>query len=548
MEYQSPLDKLYHWERFQPEKVFLCQPVNNVWRTWTWRQAAGEVRAMAAALKEMNLPPNSHIALISKNCAHWILCDLAIMMSGHISVPLYPNLNAESIKLILEHSDAELLFVGKLDNWHSMKSGVPDGLHCISFPLYPHEEYENWDDLIVKYAPLREDIQRSPDEIATIVYTSGTSGISKAVMHKYYNFSFTNFHAKSYLGVGNSERFFSYLPLSHIAERILVEIGSIYNGGKVFFAESQDTFQKNLAAAKPTIFLAVHRIWKKFQEGILDKISQDKLDRMLKIPILSGLVKRKIKRGLGLAKATNIFTGAAPTPVSLIKWFEAIGVRIQEAYAMTENCCYSHVTQNGNIKIGYVGRALPACEAKLDMNNEILIRHKALMTGYYKDPIATEDAFTSDGFLRTGDQGFIDEEGFLKIIGRVKDIFKTSKGKYISPSPIELQISGLSDIEFVCIVGSGLPQPMALVTLSESGMKKTRPVLEFTIKKTLVALNSKLNHHEQLTKIVVLKDSWTVDNNLITPSFKVKRGNIELKYEAQFEKWYAQQGVLIWEN
>jgi long-subunit acyl-CoA synthetase (AMP-forming) len=380
------------------------------------------------------------------------------------------------------------------------------------------------------------------------VYTSGTSGIPKAVMHKYYNFSFTNILGQPYLGFGNNERFFSYLPLSHIAERNLVEMGSIYSGGKVYFSESLDTFPKNLAEAKPTIFLGVHRIWKKFQESILNKIPQEKLDRMLKIPVLSGLIKRKIKKGLGLANATNIFTGAAPTPVSLIKWFDAIGIKIQEAYAMTENCCYSHVTRNGNIKIGWVGQTFPGCEAKIDVNNEILIRHEALMTGYYKDPVATENAFTSDGFLRTGDQGAIDKEGFLKITGRVKDIFKTSKGKYIIPSVIEMKISGLSEIEFVCVVGSGLPQPIALITLSESGKKKTRAILELTMDNVLAALNSTLNHHEHLAKIVVLKEPWTVENNLLTPSFKVKRGEIELRYDAQFEEWYAQKGALIWEN
>src|SRR6478672_8972243 len=154
MEYRSPLDLLYQWERERPDEIYLHQPIDNVWKTWTWKEAGAEVRRMAAALIHRNLPPQSHIALISKNCAHWILCDLAIMMSGHVSIPLYPNLTAATLKQILEHSDSVLLFVGKLDHWESMKSGVPEGMTCISFPFYPHAAYENWYDLLKKVEPL----------------------------------------------------------------------------------------------------------------------------------------------------------------------------------------------------------------------------------------------------------------------------------------------------------------------------------------------------------------------------------------------------------
>jgi long-chain acyl-CoA synthetase len=548
MKYKSPLDKLYHWERTRPDKVFLHQPINNVWHTWTWSQATQEVGSMAAALKAMNLPPHSPIALISRNCAHWILCDLAIMLAGHISVPLYPNLTTGTIGQILEHSGSRVLFVGKLDNWELMKEGVPKEVKCISFPIYSHEEYENWDDIIKKYQPLGENIEKEADEIATIVYTSGTTGKPKGVIHNYHNLSFVPSQAMPFLGISDQERFFSYLPLSHIAERMLVEMGALYSGGEIFFAESLETFSKNLAEAKPTVFLAVHRIWKKFQLGILEKISQEKLDRLLRIPLISWLVKRKIKKGLGLAKATNIFTGAGPTPVPLLEWFEKVGINIQEAYAMTENCCYSHVTCRQNIRLGYVGTPLPGCDVKLSEENEILIRHEAIMTGYYNEPQATKDAFTSDGFLKTGDEGLCDAEGFLKITGRIKDQFKTSKGKYVVPSPIELKISEWEDVELVCLVGTELPQPMALVVASEKGRNKTRQVLEHSLEEKLVEINRTLDPHEHIAKMVLVKEPWSVENHLLTPSFKIKRGMVEKKYNPQSERWYAEKEVVIWEE
>lgn len=547
MHYKSPLEMLYQWESTNPDKVYLRQPINDVWHTWTWKQTGDEVRRMAAALRAMNLPPGSNIAMVSKNCAHWIMCDLAIMMSGHVSVPLYPNLNAATIRQILEHSGSKLLFVGKLDDWQSMKPGVPEGVKCISFPFYEHKEYEQWKDLVAKHQPIKENVARKPEELATIIYTSGTTGQPKGVMHKFHNFSFTASLAMPYLGLDTKTRFFSYLPLSHIAERLLVEIGSIYTGGEVAFAESLEKFPKNLAESKPTVFLGVPRIWTKFQQGILTKLPQKKLDVLLKIPVLSGLIKKKIKKGLGLIEASNILTGAAPTPASLIEWFKTIGINIQEAYAMTENCCYSHVSLNDRIKIGYVGQPLPQCEVKLGENHEILIRHEAMMGGYYKEPQMTKESFTDDGFLKTGDEGYIDNEGFLKITGRVKDIFKTAKGKYVAPSPIEMKISGNSDVEQVCVVGTGLPQPIALITLSESGKKKSKEELKASLEESIKTINPSLDAHEQLEKFVTLKGEWTVENEMLTPSMKIKRNLVEKKYSSSYLKWEKEKGMVVWE-
>ncbi len=539
---------LYHWESTTPEKIYMRQPINDVWHTWTWKQTADEVRRMAAALKAMNLPQGSNIAMISKNCAHWMMCDLAIMMSGHVSVPLYPNLNGATIRQILEHSGSKLLFVGKLDDWQSMKPGVPDGIKCISFPFYEHKEYEQWKDIVAKNQPLKENVIRKPEELSTIIYTSGTTGMPKGVMHKFHNFSFAASNAMPYIGLDNTTKFFSYLPLSHIAERLLVEIGSIYTGGEVSFAETLEKFAKNLAEAKPTVFLGVPRIWTKFQQGILAKLPQQKLNVLMKIPIISSLVKKKIKTGLGLIEATNILTGAAPTPASLIEWFKTIGINIQEAYAMTENCCYSHVSLSNKIKIGFVGQPLPKCEVKLAENHEILTRHEALMEGYYKEPQMTKESFTEDGYLKTGDEGFIDAEGFLKITGRVKDIFKTAKGKYVAPSPIEMKISSSSDAEQVCVVGSHLAQPIALVILSESGKKKTKEEIENSLEELLNNINPTLDAHEQLEKMVILKGEWTVENEMLTPSLKIKRNLVEKKYSSNYEKWDREKGFVVWEN
>ena len=542
MNYLTPLEIFYKWEKQKQNDIFLSQPINDKLYNWTWGEVGLQVRKMAAYIKSLNLTENSKIGILSKNCAHWIMSDLAIMMSGHISVPLYPNLNSKTLKNILEHSETKLLFVGKLDNYEQMKNGVNEDIKCISYPFYT-EDYPMWDDLVKDISPIDGNPIRDSKELATIIYTSGTTGEPKGVMHKFFNLSFATTNAVKTLNL-STEVFFSYLPICHIAERLLVEMGSLYTGGRVYFAESIDTFSKNLSESSPTVFLGVPRIWTKFQQGILLKLPQNKLDILLKIPILSTIIKRKIKKSLGLYKATNIFTGAAPTPVSLIQWFSKLDINIQEAYAMTENTCYSHVTYNDNIKIGYVGKALPLCDVKLSDKKEILIKHDALMDGYYKNQEETDKTIIN-GWLHTGDEGEIDEKGFLKITGRVKDLFKTSKGKYVAPSPIEMLISENKYIEQVCVVGNGLPQPIALVNLSENGKNENSQALIMDLKSNLSKVNARLDKHEKINNIVVMQEDWTVENKLLTPTMKIKRNSIEKLYSKKYQQWYSNEDILL---
>lgn len=542
MKYLSPLEMMYKWEVEKADMVYLSQPIDGVSHNWTYKETMNEVRKMASYIKSLNLDRNSKIAILSKNCAHWIMTDLAIMMSGHVSVPLYPNLSAETLNKILLHSETQLLFVGKLDEFGKMKSGIPERMSCITYPFYS-EDYPKWNELTKDINPLEENIVREEQELATIIYTSGTTGDPKGVMHKFFNFGFATTNAVQALPL-KEESFFSYLPLCHIAERLLVEMGSIYTGGKVYFAESLDTFASNLAEASPSVFLGVPRIWTKFQQGILSKLPQNKLNILLSIPLVSSLIKKKIQKGLGLSKANNIFTGAAPTPAPLIKWFERLGITIQEAYAMTENTCYSHVSFKNKIKIGSVGQALPYCEVKLSEGNEILIKHDALMDGYYKEEGQTNETI-KNGWLHTGDEGEIDENGFLTITGRVKDIFKTSKGKYVAPSPIEMKLSANKNIEQVCVVGDGVPQPLALITLSEIGLSKQKEDLIKSLEKTLKIVNTKLDSHERLHNIVVVNEEWNIENKLLTPTMKIKRNSIEKKYKEHYSTWYHSSNKIV---
>ncbi len=543
----SPLSTFYKWESQQPDALYLRQPINNEWHNYTWRQCGDQVRRMAAYLKSLQYEPGSRIAILSKNCVHWMLSDYAIWMAGYVSVPMYPNMAPTTVKQILQHSESKLLFVGKLDDWAYLKPGVPEDLPCIAFPFYGIHEYTNWDTIIQNTAPLTEDLDYPMDNLCTIMYTSGTTGVPKGVMHTFYNFAFAAEMAFPLLNIDNRAVFFSYLPMCHIAERLLIEMGSLYTGGQVSFAESLDTFPKNLADTSPTIFLAVPRIWAKFQEKILEKMPQKKLDTLLRIPIISGIVKKKIKTALGLSKADQVFSGAAPISVDLINWFWKLDIRIQQAYAMTEDCCYSHTNYKDRNKIGTVGLRFPYIDLKFTEQGELLIRHPALMKGYYKEEAMTREVFDAEGYFRTGDKAEVDSEGYLKITGRVKELFKTSKGKYVAPMPIEMKFAANTDIGQALVVGYALPQPIALVTLSENGKKKDPHQLNTEFTNTLNVINESLDSFEKLEKIVVVKDEWTIQNNLLTPSLKIKRNEVEKKFQDHYEQWFNREDVVIWE-
>lgn len=541
----TPLQAFLKWEKETPDNTFLRQPIDGSWHVYSYRRAGDEARRVAAYLNTLELPRKSNIAILSKNCAHWLIADLAIMMSGHVSVPIYPTLSAGGVRQIIDHSGAAVAFVGKLDNYPSQQEALT-GLMLISFPFYGPNEGRQWNDILSTVSPITDVIPPAASELATIMYSSGTTGTPKGVMLTHGAFGFVGDRVRSHLRATQPEKLFSYLPLSHIAERGLMEMLALASGSSISFSESLEKFAANLEHEQPTIFGGVPRIYAKFQEGVLKKMPQEKLDRLLKIPIVSSLIKRSIRKKLGLSQARIIVSGAAPTPVTLLKWFRKLGIEVREMYGMTENTAFSHVNYPEN-RIGTVGQPFPDAVVKLSADGEILIKHAALMLGYFKDDQTTQSVFTPDGYLKTGDQGSIDAQGFLTITGRVKDQFKTDKAKFIAPAPIELKVLGNTDIEQVCVVGMGIPQPIALTVLSETGKKKSRQELSSMLAEQLAQINTNLESYEQLEKIIIIKTPWSIENGLMTPSLKVKRNEIEKIFLSRYPDWYRQKDTVIWE-
>jgi len=543
--FKSPLDAFLHWEKETPNSIFLKQPISGKTITYTFAEAGIEARKIAATINTYNLATQSHIAILSKNCAHWILSDLAIMMSGHVSIPIYPTLTAEAIHQILVHSESKAIIIGKLDNFQSQKSGITN-IPKISIGLYGEKEGDIWEDILLKNKPLKEVFVTNSKNLHTIIYTSGTTGTPKGVMHTVGNFMESVRVIKPALKLKEGSRFFSYLPIAHVAERVGIETYGIILGAEISFPESLETFASDLEKCQPQLFFAVPRIWSKFQEKILEKMPQKKLNVLLSIPILNKIIKNKLKEKLGLKHAEIIISGAAPLSASLMYWFKKIDLEILQGYGMTEDCIISHFNLTGANKIGTVGKMLKGVDIKLSTESEILIKNNCLMTGYFKEPEMTAEVFDK-GYFKTGDIGEYDHEGYLTITGRVKDQFKTDKGKYISPTPIELKLSNNTDIEQICVVGTGIPQPIALITLSELGNEKPKDQVSASLIASISELNKTLEKHEKIEKVVIMKEDWTVDNGLATPTLKVKRNAIEKIHQPYYKSWFDMNDVVIFE-
>ncbi len=367
------LQRFYQWEKTAPQRITLTQPMGGgVVQDFTWAQVADQVRRMAAHLKAQGWEPGSRVALLSKNCAWWLMSDLAIWMAGYVSVPLYPTLAPDTIRHILTHSEARACFIGKLDGWEGMKPGVPADLPCISYPLSPPDaiaSYEGWAAICARTPPLAGEPVRSADELATLIYTSGTTGKPKGVMHSFGNFAWALDQGIKRITMDSEDRMLSYLPLAHVVERVLVEHGWLRTGMRIYFAESLETFTADLQRARPTIFFSVPRLWVKFQHGVQHKMPQAKLDRLLAIPLLGGLVRRKILKALGLDQCRIAAGGAAPMPPALLAWYRKLGLAVNEGYGMTENLAVSHLTVPGQNQEGTVGPVYDGVQARIDPRN-----------------------------------------------------------------------------------------------------------------------------------------------------------------------------------
>ncbi len=502
-------------------------------RDYTWRQTADEARRMAAHLEAQGWPPGSRIGILGKNSAGWIMADLAIWMAGHVSVPLYPMQIADNIRQIAGHSGMVACFIGKLDAV-DLIDGLTAAIVRLALPLAPapvEAVAPRWEAIVATTPPVAGSPLRAGTDLCSIIYTSGTTGQAKGVIHSFDSLTAGWLAASRSMGATPADHLLSYLPLGHIIERSFLELASLDAGFHVYFAESLDSFARDLQRARPTLFVSVPRLWLKFQQAVLARMPAERLDRLLAIPVLGCLVARKVRKGLGLDAARISGSGSAPLSVDLLRWYDKLGIPLIEGYGMTELGCRSHTSQIGGPCWGTVGKTADGVDHRVDLQTgEIQVLSPGVTLGYYLAPELTAELFTEDGWLRTGDKGEIDADGRLRLIGRIKDNFKSSKGKYVAPAPIEHKLIQNPSLDACLVIGAGLSQPIGIVVLNEPAIARlpaARAAIEADMASHLQAVNATLDPHEKLEYLVISTKAWTPENGMLTPTLKAKRASIE---------------------
>jgi long-subunit acyl-CoA synthetase (AMP-forming) len=546
-EFLTAHQALINWAEKMPEQIFLSQPVDGELRTYTWQQADNEARCMASALRGMGLQPGDKVAILAKNSAEWFLADFAIAMAGMISVPIYPTAGIETTAYIIGHSEANAVFIGKLDDPKVAAEAIPASMPTIAFPYQVDGCQYRWQDLVTEHGPIELPHEPRPDDVMTILYTSGSTGQPKGVVISFKAYWYASTVSAATMGLRADDRLFSYLPLAHITERTCTAGPGIYVGASCAFVESLETFNSDLQRARPTVFLSVPRLWVKFQSAVHAKIPPTKLKTLLTIPILGRIVARKIREELGFGSCRRYGSGSAPISPSTLKWYEKLGIDISEGWGMSETSGLSSANSPfDRRRIGSIGGPIDGTEMKLSAQGEILLRSPGLFSGYFKRDDLTREVFTDDGFFRTGDKAeWNAETQAYRITGRVKDIFKSAKGKYVVPVPIESRFSANPLLEQICVMGSGLPAPVAMVVLAEAAQQLPKDNVEERLRATLVDVNAHLESHECVAHTIIVKDDWTTENGLLTPTLKLKRNVLEEKYKALIGRQHTSE--VVWE-
>ncbi|PLW81450.1 AMP-dependent synthetase [Kineobactrum sediminis] len=542
---ESPLDMFYHWENKKPDAIYLRQPVAQAWHDFTWREVGQQARQIAAALQAMTLEPGDRVSILSGNCAHWIMADLAVMMSGYSSAPIFTSMTGDDARYILDHSGSRILFVGQAENWARVREMLPANVIVIALPFadVPGADFF-WNDLLSDYEPLAGNPNRKATDELTTIYTSGSTGRPKGVMYSFEGAGHIVRNIGQTFNMVAEDRLISYLPLAHGFERGVIDFMSMYAGCTIGFNESQLTFAADMQTIRPTFFQCVPRLWRKFQDAVLAGVGgQESLEKLLADPSTAGETRAQIKQNLGLDAGRILLTGSAPTPVSLHAWYESLDMPLCEIYGQSEV-----LSGTSNLpwdrKAGTLGKPMANTEIEIAGDGEILIRAKAVMLGYLHEPDKTA-ATLINGWVHTGDRGELDEEGFLTITGRVKEIFKTAKGKYVAPLPVESKFSTSPYLEQMCLMGSGLPQTVLLVQLSEVGKNTERPLLEKTVYDQTLRVNAELDSHQRIACVIISASDWNTENGLATHTMKIKRAALESRYGPLAEKVFLGDASVV---
>ncbi len=578
----------------------MASKVLGVWKEITWQEYGEQVRLIALALDHMGMKIADRVAILAETIPEWLFWDMGILTCGGTSVGIYPTSSSQQVEHVLDDSGSRFVFVEdeeQLDKVLACRENLPDLEKTFVFDLKGLRDFNDpdvmtVDDLLeIGRRQAAENPERwnqlvegaAPDTIAVLVYTSGTTGLPKGAMLSHDNLLFQIERWGEVIHTFDGDQFLSFLPLCHMAERMMTSLRSLGYGGTVNFAESPETVLENLREIQPTVYLGVPRIWEKLQSiisvAIRDatwfeqtmyrfalQIGYKIADRRLaaeKVPVwlravylpLDLIILRNIRKMIGLSRARFLASGAASISPEVIRWFLALNLRMVELYGLTECSGIATVYRYDQIKLGTVGRPLLDTQLRISPEGEVLISGKHVFKGYHNKPQKTAETIV-DGWLHTGDVGSIDNDGYLIISDRMKDIIVTSGGKNITPSEIENKLKFSPFINDAIVVGDGRKFISSLIMIDHDNVAKfaqdySVPFTNYAsltraqdvvdlIGKEISKVNRELSNVETIKKFRLLDVQLTVEDEEMTPTLKLKRKLINEKYQDVIAEMYSE--------
>jgi long-chain acyl-CoA synthetase len=537
---------LNQWNQQCPDKMWLRERSGDDIRDWTWSESFGEINALAT-WQEQNIEGRGHcVGILSKNRPHWYFADYGTIAAGNVVVPMFTTLAGETADYVMAFTEMKLLFVGETENWEQVRQVLPKDILLVCLPgVELAEEHLRWEDIVAPHRGSTPRYQCQSDDLVSLVFTSGTTGVPKGVMQTHSSNLVPVDRFSEVFGVELGARFFSYLPLAHIAERQVVECSSLVNCGEVHFNENMTTLLRDLPNCRPHVMFGPPRVWEQLQQGIIAQFgSQDAIDAALDAD--SEGIGKMVREKLGLDQTRYLLTAAAPTPPALIHWYDRFGICLMEGFGQTE-CMGPIASSPDDRRVGSIGKPLVGVEVRISKEGELQVKAGGCSPGYYKMPEKTAETFV-DGWVYTGDKVKIDEDGFYYITGRVKDYFKTIQGKFVAPTPIENIFAENPHTEQICLLGRGYSKTVMTCVLTELAQQQTRDSIEAVLHDRVSAVNSEVDKHARIGVVVVSMESWTIDNGILTPTLKIRRDRVEELFgerSADLARQSAEQGKVF---
>ena len=582
------------------EHVWLREKHLGIWRSWSWTQVGDAVREIAGGLMSLGLAPGDTASILSNTVLEWVLADLAVLSCGGVSNGIYPTDAATQVHYLCEDSRTSVLFVEddeQLDKALEVRPQLPLLRKIVVFDMKGLRDLD--DPGVISLDALRAlgrdynaahpgELDRrvaacQPDDLAILVYTSGTTGKPKGAMHTHGGLVYTARGFNTLIARNAQDEGMCFLPLCHIAERMGGEYFSLYTGAKLNFVENPDTVPENVREIAPTVFTAVPRVWEKFYSGVMIALKEgtrlqqavygwgigvghriaelvmagQPVPALLKAQfrLARWLALDNVRKLIGIHRARFLVTGAAPISPELVKWYLALGVPMLEVWGMTETCGASTGVPIDRIKPGSIGPAASFNQLRLDPETgELQVKGANVFAGYLNLPEKTAETFTDDGWLRTGDVGTVDADGFYRITDRMKDIIITAGGKNVTPSELENELKFSPYITDAVVIGDKLPYLTVIIMIDQENVEKyaqdhdvpfsnyaslTRaPEVQELIQGVIDEVNKKFARVEQIKKFFLLDTQLTAEDEELTPTMKLKRQLVQTKYAPQIEAMY----------